>query len=426
MSTLDALLLAFAGGMILNVMPCVLPVLAVKLTSLAKIGGDSKLRAAGHAAGYTAGISGTMLVLAGAVVLLKSIGTAVGWGFQLQYPRFVAAIGAVFILFALNLFEVFRIPALATAGADGPDSGFGRSFFEGVVAVLVSTPCTAPFMGAAVGFALTSSPLVITGVLLALGLGLASPFVVVALVPAARRLLPDPGSWMVVVERVLGFVLLGAALWLVWLYGRLTTLWSTTLFLGFLLATAFAAWGIGRLQPLRSKPRRAALAALLLTVPLGVGWYAFAGDLDRASPPSVVAPDDAERTNETSTNGATKTAASGAGEELSIDWTTWSEERVDRRLEAGRPVFVDFTADWCISCKVNEREVLTTKPVVRAARRNDVVMMKADMTKPDEAILSKLKEFGRAGVPLYLLYSPDRPEQPRVLPQQLEIETAAF
>jgi thiol:disulfide interchange protein/DsbC/DsbD-like thiol-disulfide interchange protein len=399
---LHALLLALVGGLVLNLMPCVLPILAIKIFSISEManaaqGGRAEpLR---HGVAYTSGILLSMATLGTSVVALRAAGYAVGWGFQFQEPIYVAAICAVLVAFALNLFGVFEIRAgVGALGKLGQDAtGARRSFFEGLLAVALATPCSAPFLGTAVGFAFASEPAVIIAIFLAVGIGLAAPFALVTAVPAWARFVPRSGSWMQVVRSGLGFALLATGVWLLWIYGGATGTTGIVRLIVFLLALAFSLWCFGLLQ--RSDHPRIALAAGLCVIVLGAaGLNAVNAEIDRG--------DDISR----------EAAPESSG------WRTWSRQAVESALERGAPVFVRFTADWCITCKVNEKLVLNDGSMLAAFERGGFERFVADWTQRDEAIRSELARYGRAGVPLYLVYHPSRPDQPELLPELLTLE----
>ncbi len=394
---LSALGLALLGGLILNLMPCVLPVLAIKVFGIAETSqrGRAALRASGRA--YTLGILTTMLALAGLVVGLRAAGTSVGWGFQFQEPLFVVAIASVLTLFALNLFGVFEIE-LGTgrlAQLSREASGARRSFFEGLLAVVVATPCSAPFMGTAVGFAFASSAAVIVAVFAAIGLGLALPYLLVSHVPAWSRWLPRGGAWMLYLRRVLGFALLATVVWLLSVIAGLVSPDAVVTLLAFLIALSFGAWLLGALQ-------QAQHGVAARVTALGVLAAALLG---AASLPLDPEPASA----------AKLAPASGA-------WRAYSPEALRDTLASGRPAFVDYTADWCLTCKVNERLVLTDRRVRQAVERLDVVLFKADWTRRDETIRLELARHGKAGVPMYLVYAPSAPERPALLPEILTVD----
>ena len=391
-----AILLALLGGVILNLMPCVLPVLAIKVFGITELAHQSRSEVLKHGFAYTAGILATMLLLAGVVLALRAAGTAVGWGFQFQEPLFVGAISIVLLLFALNLFGVFEIGFDATRVSRIGEKATGptRSFFEGLLAVVLATPCSAPFLGTAVGFAFASSTLVIVGIFLAIGLGLAAPYLLVTCFPMWARLIPRPGAWMIQLRRGLGFALLATLVWLVWLTGRSVGTDGVAALLALLLGIAFVSWIYGALQ---SSGRRGAARV----VGLGVVVLAVGG-LIATPAPTPVSPEGVE---------------TGA-----LRWLPFDPAAVQAELARGRPVFVDFTADWCLTCKANERFVIADPRVQAELERLGVVTFRADWTRRNEAIRAELARFGRAGVPMYLLYSPEDPSRPEILPELLTVD----
>jgi thiol:disulfide interchange protein DsbD len=336
-----------------------------------------------------------MLLLAVAVVALREAGTAVGWGFQLQEPVFLLGVSALLVLFALNLFGVFEIGApggLAEVGSNS--SGAARSFFEGFLAVALATPCSAPFLGTAVGFAFTTSNFATISVFLVVGLGLAAPFVAVSAAPNLSRFLPRPGPWMVHLRTFLGFCLLGSVVWLLWVLGQVTAAGTPMQALVWLLVLAVCAWLYG----LGQRADSSKLRPVLITVALGA---LLAG-------PGLI------RTDPSGQSAAE--TATPRGEDRS-----YSAERLAEGLEAGRSAFVYFTADWCVTCKVNERRVLKDLSIRDALTAQGFDVLRADMTRRDPELLATLKRYGRAGVPLYLVFRPGQAE-PTVLPDLLSKE----
>jgi thiol:disulfide interchange protein DsbD len=393
-----ALLLALAGGLILNLMPCVLPVLALKVFAIPEIAHRDRAGVVRHGIAYLAGVLVTMSALALAVVALRAAGTSVGWGFQFQEPLFVAAISAVLVVFALNLFGVFEIgfdaTALANAGAQA--TGARRSFFEGLLAVVLATPCSAPFLGTAIGFAFASPAPTIVAIFLAIGAGLAAPFVLVTLIPGLARFVPRSGAWMLHLRTGLGFALLGTVVWLLWIMGRGAGAGAQTALLAYLLVLAAGVWAYGLLQRAeRTHVARAAALSLALLAALGLAALPVA----EARPVSE---------------------AEDAGAKLAS--APFSREAVSAALASGRPVFVYFTADWCLTCKVNEHAVLSDTRVARALADENYVTLIGDWTRRDETIRAELARFGKAGVPLYLVYSPSAPDRPAVLPELLTVD----
>ena len=393
---LRAVLLALLGGLILNLMPCVLPVLAIKAFGVAELAQKSRREVLAHGLAYAAGVLAAMAALAATVAGLRAGGIAVGWGFQFQEPLFIAGIGAVLLVFAQNLFGVFEIGIDATAldRLSREATGLRRSFLEGLLAVVVATPCSAPFLGTAVGFAFASPTPVIVGIFLAVGVGLASPVVLIAAVPGWGKLVPRAGPWMLRLRQVLGFALLGTVVWLLWVFGRSVGTDGMAGMLAFLVAIAFATWLYGALQA-------AGRRSLALASALALGGIAVAGLASLPLEPGAKAADDgAER----ATHPRFEPAA------------------VSAELARGRPVFVYFTADWCLTCKVNERTVLTAARVRSELQRLDVAVFRADWTRRDDEIRAELARFGRAGVPMYLLYGPDDPTRPELLPELLTVD----
>ncbi len=383
-----ALLFALLGGLILNLMPCVFPVLALK--ALAFQHGEAREHRR-HALLYTAGVLASFLLLAGLLMALRAAGEALGWGFQLQTPWFVAAM-------ALLMAAVgFALSGLATPGASLmglgqslTEGGGGRAaFFTGVLAVVVASPCTAPFMGPALGFALTQPPVQTLLVFAALGLGLALPLLLVGLLPALASRLPRPGAWMERLKQALAFPMYLTALWLTWVLGRQVGVDGMALLLAGMLLMGFALWWRGA-QP--GRLRRFAVAALLL---LALAPVLLIAQLA----PSV--------------RGAGDTASA----ESSL-WQPWSPEAVAALRAEGRPVLVNFTAAWCITCLANERVALSGTAFEAALREHGIAYLKADWTDYDARITAALAEFGRSGVPLYVVY-PAGGGAPVLLPQVL-------
>jgi len=389
-------LLAMLGGLILNGMPCVLPVLAIKVVSVADMADKHPGEVRMHGLAYTAGVLGSMALLALVVLGMRSAGHSVGWGFQFQEPLFVAGICALLVAFALNLFGVFEIELgqgrLADVGHDA--TGFQRSAFEGLLAVVLATPCTAPFLGTAVGFAFATSGLGILGIFLAIGFGLASPFLLVSFEPRLARFIPRSGPWMIKLRGALGFSLLATVVWLLWVLGRTGGADAVIAMTGNLLFLAFLLWGFGQLQPTRNVwVARGSAATILVLAVAGLNLIEF----DRGD--------------------AAKDAAITT--DIDSEWQAYSEAGVREALASGQPAFVVFTADWCITCQVNEETVLERENVRQAFKDNDFALFKADWTRRDEGIRRKLAEFGRAGVPLYLVYTPGSPDRPLVLSELL-------
>jgi thiol:disulfide interchange protein len=382
LSTAGAIGLALLGGLILNLMPCVLPVLSVKALSLLRHGDASAATLRRHGLAHTAGVLVCFTALAGALLALRVGGAGIGWGFQLQSPLVVAALAYLFFAIALSLSGVLlvggRLAGLGDSLAARP--GYGGSFFTGALLAVAATPCTAPFMGVATGFALTQPPPTALAVFAALGLGLALPYLVLSLVPAWRRLLPRPGPWMERLKQVLAFPLYATVAWLVWVVSEQAGPRGTVAVLAGLVCIAFAAWlhGIGR----AASPtwRRLATAAAMASVTAAIALGPLAMGATAPAPSA---------------------AAAGA-----VRWEPWSARRLAEARADGKPVFVNFTAAWCITCLVNERVALRSPAVAEAFARKGVVYLKADWTNRSAEIAAALEAFGRTGVPLYVLYPP--------------------
>ncbi|MEM7437843.1 MAG: protein-disulfide reductase DsbD domain-containing protein [Myxococcota bacterium] len=396
------LFLAFCGGVLLNLMPCVFPVLSLKILGVLEHANDlAATRRDGRI--YTAGVLVSFWVVAGLLLALRAGGERLGWGFQLQSPEFIAALAILMTLVALNLLGTFEVGiGLSRLGAVGgtgsaeapsPRHAMLSSFVTGALAVIVATPCTAPFMGTAIGFALTRSPGVALLVFTALGLGMALPYLALGYVPGVVRRLPRPGAWMAVLRQVLAFPMLAVAIWLLTVLAALTDDFTAFRLLGGLLVIALGAWVYGQYQRSVRRPVAAiALAAVLVTGGVVFGTRGVEASESRAS------------TRATTADGL---------------WQPWSAARVAELRAEGRPVLVNFTADWCISCKANELVVFQADAVRDALARYNVAALKADWTRRDEAITRELQAHGRAGVPLYLYYPADGEGEPSTLPSVL-------
>jgi suppressor for copper-sensitivity B len=377
-----ALALALLGGLILNLMPCVLPVLSIKLLSVVGHGGGEARRVRAGFAASAAGIVASFLVLGTAAVALKEAGLAAGWGIQFQQPIFLAAMIVVLALFAGNLWGVFaiRLPGAVSdaAVAAGHRPGLAGHFFTGALATLLATPCSAPFLGTAVGFALARGPGEIYAVFLALGAGLALPYLAIAAAPRLATRLPRPGRWMVVLRRILGLALVGTAAWLAVVLAALAGIVVTV------VVAALAAGAVGTLAVTR---RRVGAAR-------GLAWGAVAALAILALAMPELAGTIASR--------AAASAEAGP-------WRSFDAAAIADEVRLGRVVVVEVTADWCITCKVNKRAVLDRDPVRSRLARPDVTAMLADWTRPDALIARYLAGFGRYGIPFTAVYGPAAP-----------------
>ena len=385
--------LAFAalGGLILNLMPCVLPVISLKVLGFVNQAGEETKRVRQLGWAFCAGIVATFLVLALAVLLLKSSGEQIGWGFQFQYPGFVVAMSALVFALALSLFGVYEIllPGTSRLGGIGGSEGLTGSFLNGALATILATPCTAPFLGTALGFAFAQPAAVVVAVFLAIGAGMALPYGVLAIEPAWVGRLPKPGPWLVRFKQLMGFLLLATVLWLLWVLGKQTGVEGVVWTGAFLLGLGLACWVWGQWGSFQH-PTRSKRAARVAALGLVVGSYAiFVHPLLTAE----------------------QTAAPA------LDWQPFSAARVEELVASGQMVFIDFTAEWCWTCKVNEQAVLA-QPVVRERfAALEVALVQADWTNRNPEITQLLRAFGRSGVPLYVIFPAGLIEQPLVLPE---------
>ena len=387
---LGAALLALLGGLVLNLMPCVFPVLSIKVLGLVRHAGESGARIRLHGLAYTAGVLASFLALAGLLIALKSGGAGLGWGFQLQSPLVVAGLAYLLLAMGLSLSGAVHLGGRLAGLGDGLTrrAGLEGSFFTGVLATVVATPCTAPFMGTAVGFALTQSAPAALAVFTSLGLGLALPFLVLTLWPGALRALPRPGAWMEILKQALAFPVYATVAWLVWVLAQQVGPQGLLAALLGLVLIGFAAWAWERGRAGERLGARVArgLAVLAVIAAAAIGTTL---ERDRIVPGAQAAAEGAE---------------------------PFTQARLDGLLAAGKPVFVNMTAAWCITCQVNERAVLATEPVRAALRAHGVTYLKGDWTNQNPEITRLLETHGRGGVPLYLLYAGG---EPRVLPQIL-------
>jgi thiol:disulfide interchange protein DsbD len=398
------LALAFVGGFILNFMPCVLPVISIKVLSFVEQAGEDARRVFQLGLAFTAGIIASFLALAGLVVAIQQAGQSVGWGFQFQHPGFLLFMSAVVLLLALSLFGLFFVPA--PGGAPEIDRLAGRegmsgSFFKGVLATTLATPCTAPFLGTAVGFAFTQPAWVIVAVFLAVALGMAFPYVLLTAKPGWMKHIPRPGVWMEKFKESMGFVLLGTVIWLLWVLGKQVgvepMMWAAT----FLICLAFSAWIIARFTDLTSSIARLAVVWTIAGVITAIAFYFCVWSvpgLGRAAPLVMAA----------------QPAESQAG---GIAWQRFDLPALNKALADNKTVFIDFTAEWCLTCKANEQAVINTAPVINKFKALNVVAFRADWTKQDESITRLLNKFGRSGVPLYVIFPAGKPTEPIVLPE---------
>ena len=393
------LLFGFLGGLILNLMPCVLPVISLKIFGFVQQAGQSRQKILRSGIAFAIGIFAWFIALAILLISLKGAGRDVTWGgFQFTNPYFVLALSVIVLVFALNLFGVFEVslPQSVTRGlvSTSERKDLLGSFFQGVFATVLATPCTAPFLGTALGFAFTQSAAVILAMFVAIAAGMSAPYLLLSAQPAWLRFLPKPGPWMLHVKQFMGFLLLATLLFLLYVVGAQRGLEGAIWASCFLLVISVACWMKGAfVVPTAPAVKRIVVFVLMLLLVIGSGAY-FIGDKFQSA----------------------KIASTDS--QIRGDWQPFTPERLQTELEQGRTVFVDFTAAWCLTCKFNEASVLEAQDVRAAFQRHGIVKLKADWTNGDPVITKLLQQFGRPGVPLYVLY-PAKNEEPIVFPEVL-------
>jgi thiol:disulfide interchange protein len=395
---LTFLLFGFIGGFILNLMPCVLPVISLKIFGFIQQAGQSRQKILQSGLAFTAGIFAWFIGLALILIALKAAGHQITWAVQFTNPYFVLFMSVVVLVFALNLFGVFEIslPQSATRGllnASGAEGNAG-SFFQGVFATVLATPCTAPFLGTALGFAFTQSAGVILAMFVAIAAGMSAPYFLLSAQPAWLRFLPKPGPWMVRVKQFMGFLLLATLLFLLYVLGAQrgtdAVIWASC----FLLAISIVCWMKGAFITATTSAKGRAIAVVAMAILLAAAGFYFIGGKFRS------------------------TRLDTLQSETVGDWRPFTPERLQEELSQGHLVFVDFTAAWCLTCKFNEASVLESAAVREAFQRHSVTKLKADWTNGDPTITKLLQHFGRPGVPLYVLY-PGKSQDPVVFPELL-------
>lgn len=404
-----AIAFAFMGGIILNLMPCVLPVISFKILGFAKMANQSRKLIFQHGIAFSIGVLLSFWALAGVLLALQAYGRSVGWGFQLQEPLFVAILAALLFIFGLSLFGVFELgTSLMSAAGSAQQKTNNRnqllsSFFSGILATAVATPCTGPFLGSAVGFAVTLPPLQAMLIFTSLGLGMSFPYLILAAFPDLIRLMPKPGPWMETFKQLMGFMMMASVVWLIWVFGAQTGSLAISLLLASFFLFSLACWIYGRWgTPLYKKTIRR-ISSFVAIVLLSVGGYT----LLTSTSPLIEALD-----------GNVNAKMPSSKSNLADAWEEFSPERVTELRQQGIPVFIDFTAKWCLICQTNHI-ALSTDEVSNKFKNSGVVKMKADWTKRDEVIAAELRKFGRNSVPLYVLYDSKPESNPQILPQIL-------
>ncbi len=392
---------AFLGGMILNLMPCVFPILSIKVMNFLQMSGDDPKKAKLHGWVFGAGVIISFLILAGLLLLLRAGGQQLGWGFQLQSPPFIAFMTFLMFGLGLSLMGVFEIgnSLMNVAGSAKTGDGLKGSFFSGVLATILATPCTAPFMGTALGAAITMPAIAALLVFAVLGLGMAIPYIILSSFPALMKKLPKPGAWMETFKQFMAFPLFATAIWLAWVFGQQVGIDGLTNLMIGLLLLSMGIWILNRWKATQiSNVTRIVSRAFVILLIAG-GFFISAS----SSP---------QQATTTSSSNGSQTDSYG------IEWQAYSQQQLDQHLAEEKNVFIDFTAAWCITCKANERVVFSSDEVKQKFEDMNFVMMKADWTNRNPEITRALESFGRNGVPLYVIYNEEL-DEPMILPQLL-------
>ena len=386
-------------------MPCVLPVISIKVFSLIKQAGEDPKHVFEHGVTFAMGIVLSFLFLGGLVIAIQGAGQKIGWGFQFQCPIFVMAMAAIVTLFALSMFGIFYFEL--TAGQQKIDQlaskeGLTGTFFKGVLATILSTPCTAPFLGTVLGFAFVQPWWVVLSIFAVIGLGMSSPYLVLAVRPQWLKFMPKPGDWMEKFKESMGFLLIATVVWLISVLSGLVDSDAVIAALSFLVCISFACWINGSFINLSSPTKRIFIVRAIAIAVVAAGcfyvWHWF---------PELLG------------TKATKTKTTVHNDVNGIQWQDFSLSKLDSQLKYNKTVFIDFTAQWCLTCKVNEATIINTPPVIEKFKALNVVPLKADWTAQDPEISDLLRKFGRSGVPVYVIFPAGHPDQPVVLPEAL-------
>ncbi len=403
---------AFVGGLLLNVMPCVLPVIALKIFGLVQMAGDHPRQVKRLGWFFSLGILATFLVMALFIIILQTAGHQVGWGFQFQEPMFVIAMCVIVFGFGLSLFGVYEVGlpfVLAFAGVGSSlekkenGKGYASSFTEGVFATILATPCTAPFLGAALGFAFSQNASIILLIFSVVALGMSFPYLVLTARPSWMRFLPKPGEWMVTVKQFMGFLMMATLIWLLYVLGKQLGMEGVIWTSAFLLCVGVSCWLVGKFATLiasRTQYARTWVVAILVTA--GGYWVFLESILDVRG---VIA----------GVGSTTQTVMTN--EPDGIQWQPFTLAVLDSHIKDGKTIFIDFTAEWCLTCKVNEKTVLANERVIQQFKLSGVVPVKADWTNRNPDITRLLSKFGRSGVPLYVIFPAGKANEPIVLPE---------
>lgn len=414
---LATLVFAFLGGLILNVMPCVLPVISIKVLSFVQQARESRRRVVALGLTFSLGMLLSFWAMALVIIGLKEAGDQLGWGFQFQSPRFVIVMMGIMFVFGLSLLGVFMISlpgaAVSSLSAAEEREGLLGAFLKGVLGTILATPCTAPYLGPALGVAFRSTHGELFAIFTAVGLGMASPFIILSLMPGWLKFMPRPGMWMEHFKQVMGFLLMGTVVWMMFTLGEQIGVDGLTWTGGYLVALAFACWLLGRQTALTPVGRRLGLWSMSLAVIAGGWWFCFESRVtveDHVK--AVLAARECPCETEVPQIECNQWASS-------IPWQTWSRGRPEHLARLGYTVYVDYTATWCVTCLANKKATLESGEVRQFMRDHCVIPMKADFTLEDPNILADLQRFGRSGVPLNVIFPAGDPENPIVMPEQL-------
>lgn len=386
-SLLQILFFAFVGGLILNLMPCVLPVLSLKIMGFVNQAGEERSKIFAHGLIFTGGVLISFWILAGTLLVLRAGGEQLGWGFQLQSPIFLMILSGFMFLFGLSLLGVFEIGTSLTGvgGTASSKGGWIGSFVNGITATVVATPCTAPFMGSALGVALSQPPFVAMLIFSSLGLGMSAPYLVISGFPGLLRFVPKPGAWMETLKHIMGFLLLATVIWLGWVLSFQAGADGVVILMLTLLLLGIGSWVIGRWGSFSASPGKRRIAYVIAGIFVFGGMFGGIREVNLIDTPAAIS----------------STADDG------IQWEQFSVARVEELRIQGTPVFVDFTAAWCLSCKLNERVAFSSEEVQDKFASLGIAALKADWTLRDESITRALASYGRNSVPLYVLYGSD-------------------
>jgi len=405
------LFMGFIGGIILNLMPCVLPVVSLKVFSLIKSAGEEKGRVFKAGLIFTAGVLFSFAVLATVVAVLKSLGQSVGWGFQFQSPYFVLSLAVVVYVFGLSLFDLFEISPPSAEKIDklAQKEGMASAFFEGILAVLLATPCSAPFLGTALGFAFSQPLWIIFTIFFMIGLGLSLPYLLLTANPKWMDFLPKPGNWMLKLRFAMGFLLMGTVCWLLWILGKQLNADAVVASLVFLLFIAIFLWVLGFIEYKTKKHTRWIIRFISLLILAGGLWTSYGwlypwknfSAEPETTPVTIDIPEEV-------ING--------------VSWKKYTPEALESTRKTGKIIFLDASADWCLTCKTNENTVLYTDKVSERLRENDIIALKADNTKRSKEVTALIKSYGRSAVPVYAVYPPGENSTPEILPEIITVD----